>query len=78
MAFGNDALGLCKNCGYHREIKNARGSSFHLCRLAAKEPRFPKYPRLPVLRCAGYAPHSDRTQDLSEPERPDDAPDGLP
>lgn len=76
MALVTDPLGLCKNCVYHREIKNARGSSFHLCRLAASAARFPKYPRLPVLRCAGYAPRSDYTQNLPEHEHPDDAMDG--
>jgi hypothetical protein len=27
---------------------------FFLCRLSATDPRFPKYPRLPVLRCDGF------------------------
>jgi mannose-6-phosphate isomerase-like protein (cupin superfamily) len=27
---------------------------FYLCALSAGDPRFPKYPRLPVLHCAGY------------------------
>ncbi|MDZ7360887.1 MAG: hypothetical protein ONB46_09205 [candidate division KSB1 bacterium] len=35
-------------------IKNERGSTFYLCRLAEGDPRFPKYPRLPVLACEGY------------------------
>jgi hypothetical protein len=35
-------------------VDSARGSSFVLCALAAEDPRFPKYPRLPVIRCAGY------------------------
>jgi hypothetical protein len=25
-----------------------------LCGRSATDPRFPKYPRLPVVRCAGY------------------------
>jgi hypothetical protein len=36
-------------------VESARGSTFWLCGLAAVDPRFSKYPRLPVLRCEGYA-----------------------
>ena len=27
-----------------------------MCGLSTTDPRFPKYPALPVLRCSGYAP----------------------
>jgi len=37
-----------------RLIESDRGSAFYLCGLSATDARFPKYPRLPVLRCAGY------------------------
>jgi hypothetical protein len=46
--------GLCGNCVNARRIESARGSVFILCQLSATDPRFPKYPRLPVLSCAGY------------------------
>lgn len=39
-----------------KEIKSDRGSIFYLCRLSESDPNFPKYPRLPVLQCAGYKP----------------------
>jgi hypothetical protein len=42
-----------------------RGSVFYLCQLSKVDPSFPKYPRLPVLACAGY----ERSQD-SEASRP--------
>jgi hypothetical protein len=29
-------------------------SVFWMCALAARDPRFDKYPRLPVLECAGF------------------------
>jgi hypothetical protein len=36
-------------------VRNTRGSVFSLCRRSRTEPdRFPRYPRLPVLRCEGY------------------------
>ena len=47
--------GLCATCRHARDITSARGSRFVLCGLSATDPRFPKYPRLPVLSCAGYA-----------------------
>lgn len=49
-------LGLCADCLHARLIESAKGSQFLLCALSQSDPAFPKYPRLPVLRCAGYAP----------------------
>jgi hypothetical protein len=37
-------------------IKTARGSTFHLCERSMTDPRFPRYPNLPVLECAGFEP----------------------
>ena len=39
-----------------RRVESERGSVFYLCGLAATDPRFPRYPRLPVRECAGYEP----------------------
>jgi hypothetical protein len=46
--------GLCANCLHARRIESARGSGFFLCELSLTDPRFAKYPRLPVLSCSGY------------------------
>lgn len=46
--------GLCANCLHSRRIESAHGSVFILCNLSLSDPRFPKYPRLPVLSCDGY------------------------
>lgn len=46
--------GLCADCAHARRIESARGSQFILCQLSLSDPRFPKYPPLPVLRCAGF------------------------
>jgi hypothetical protein len=35
-------------------IESAKGSHFLLCQLSQSDSRFPKYPPLPVLTCAGY------------------------
>jgi hypothetical protein len=41
-----------------------KGSRFTLCERSVREPaRFPKYPRLPVLACAGYEPDARHDKD---------------
>jgi len=37
-----------------REIRNAKGSVFLLCRRSESEPAFPKYPPQPVVDCRGF------------------------
>jgi hypothetical protein len=46
--------GLCDTCIYRRLVPNTRGSVFWLCERSRTEPAYPRYPRLPVLECAGY------------------------
>lgn len=48
--------GLCASCQNVRIIENKRGSKFFLCELSKTDPRFPRYPRLPVVACDGYHP----------------------
>ena len=48
------AAGLCAACLHARRIESARGSVFILCNLSLTDPRFPKYPGLPILTCDGY------------------------
>jgi hypothetical protein len=51
-----DRAGLCARCAHVQIVRTPRGSAFFLCRLSATDPRFPKYPALPVVTCAGYRP----------------------
>ena len=53
---GGAAVGLCTDCEHSRVIETVRESRFYLCRLSETDPRFPRYPPLPVLRCDGYKP----------------------
>ncbi|MDP9114165.1 MAG: hypothetical protein M3O20_10850 [Acidobacteriota bacterium] len=55
-------IGLCEHCANAKIIRSDRDSIFYQCRLSATDPRFPKYPRLPVLTCGGY-------QQLATPPR---------
>jgi hypothetical protein len=50
--------GLCGVCAHCIVVRSDRGSVFFRCDLAAIDPRFPKYPRLPVLACDGFEPGS--------------------
>jgi hypothetical protein len=47
-------VGLCESCVHVRIVRSDRGSLFYRCGLSDTDPRFPKYPRLPVLSCPGY------------------------
>jgi hypothetical protein len=58
--------GLCRDCEHAQTIRSDRGSTFYLCRLGLTNPRFPKYPRLPVRECDGYRPQ-ESNQPSSEP-----------
>ena len=46
--------GLCDSCSHQKEVRNTRGSTFSLCNRSKDDPAYPRYPRLPVLTCAGY------------------------
>lgn len=48
------SAGLCATCEHAQAVRSARGSVFVLCGRSNTESRFPKYPGLPVMRCAGY------------------------
>src|ERR1700732_2596391 len=46
-------VGLCAECVNARRVESERGSVFVMCQLSLKDANYPKYPRLPVLSCAG-------------------------
>jgi hypothetical protein len=55
------SVGLCAGCAHAHRVVSARGSVFWLCRLASSDPAFPRYPRLPVLRCPGFEQGPERS-----------------
>ena len=55
----NEHAGLCSSCRHARQVRSDRGSVFYQCLRSAYVPRYPKYPRLPVLRCPGYESRDD-------------------
>ena len=59
-------VGLCRTCVNAQIVTTARQSTFYLCRLSSTDPRFPKYPALPVRQCGGYI-HEDDSADQRVP-----------
>ena len=51
---GTADCGLCASCRHAQTVTSDRGSRFVLCGLWKSDPRFPKYPRLPVRACDGW------------------------
>ena len=49
-----DAVGLCLTCRWTHPNTNRRGSTFYRCGRAEADPRFTRYPPLPVRSCPGY------------------------
>jgi hypothetical protein len=50
--------GLCDTCKHQKLVRTTRGSVFSMCERSKTDPRYPKYPRLPVKECAGYVSES--------------------
>jgi hypothetical protein len=46
-------IGLCFRCIHARIVRTTR-SVFWRCGLSDTDPRFARYPRLPVLECDGF------------------------
>jgi len=50
----SEGVGLCISCQHLRLVHTDRGSVFYQCQRSMTDPRYPKYPRLPVLHCPGH------------------------
>jgi hypothetical protein len=68
FADSRDPIGLCAACRHAHVVRSSHGSTFYRCQLAETDPRFSKYPRLPVLRCAGYEPVDKSENSSSHPK----------
>lgn len=54
--------GLCDSCLLQRIVRTGRGSEFSMCLRHRDDPRYPKYPRIPVGACPGYVPRAERPE----------------
>lgn len=48
--------GLCGTCVHAKVLQSDRGSRFYRCSLSDTNPRYARYPTLPVVHCQGYQP----------------------
>jgi diphthamide synthase (EF-2-diphthine--ammonia ligase) len=53
---GDPVSGLCASCRWSRRVHTRRGAGFLRCGRADSDPRFARYPRLPVRACDGHEP----------------------
>lgn len=53
--------GQCASCRQAQVVRSARGGTFFLCLRSRIDARFPKYPALPRLQCAGHDPAPPET-----------------
>jgi len=53
-ATASDPIGLCRDCRHARQVP-APKATYWLCGRAAEDPTFPRYPRLPIRACRGFA-----------------------
>jgi hypothetical protein len=51
--------GLCATCANAQVVTSNRGSRFLLCRVSTIDPRYPRYPQLPVVQCGAYHMSAD-------------------
>ena len=47
-------IGLCTSCRHAKSLRTKGGTVIYLCGLSLSDPRFPRYPQLPVKTCPGY------------------------
>ncbi len=62
--------GLCATCVNAKRVFSDRGSGFVQCLVHRTDPRFPKYPRLPVLACPAYRSRSAESPASAGPRSP--------
>lgn len=60
--------GICANCMHMTVIRSDRGVIFYRCLLSDQDQRFPKYPRLPVRVCTGWAEDSKGSANFDDIE----------
>jgi hypothetical protein len=47
-------VGLCATCAHVQIVTSSKRTTFYLCKRSDTDPRFRRYPALPVVVCAGY------------------------
>jgi hypothetical protein len=54
-------VGLCTTCMHGQRIDHPRGGAgYWRCGRSSSNPDYPRFPRLPVVRCPGHEIHADQ------------------
>lgn len=53
-------FGLCGGCAHAETLDSRTGSRFLFCGQARRDPRYAKYPPVPVFACAGFTARAAR------------------
>jgi hypothetical protein len=53
-------FGLCGGCAHGQMLDSKTGSRFLFCLRARQDPRYAKYPPVPVFACPGFEPRPVR------------------
>ena len=59
ISLDRERVGLCFTCQHVRPVRTDRGAVYYQCQRAATDPRYAKYPRLPVIHCPGHEVRED-------------------
>jgi len=54
----SSGAGLCQECSFAKIVVSSKEHRFYYCLLSETNSSFPKYPRLPILRCPGFEPQT--------------------
>jgi len=46
--------GLCPTCRFVRLVPSVRNATYYRCGRSDDDPRYSRFPRLPVVSCPGY------------------------
>jgi hypothetical protein len=52
--------GLCLTCRFVRLVPSLRDTTYYRCGRSDADPSYPRFPRLPVVRCPGHEPRSTK------------------
>lgn len=55
MPADSTQTGLCATCRHLKRVDSCRGPVYFQCLLSLKDKAYARYPRLPVVNCAGFS-----------------------
>ena len=63
-------VGLCATCRFVRLVSSVRNATYYRCGRSDEDPAYARFPRLPVVSCAGYERRAIDTNGNVSPDDP--------